>query len=324
MKKIVIILVFVIVIITFIFCQNNEDKTFKINGTTYALSIDGEDVKEIPSSGYYYLTSYSCENGSIITWDYKSHDLYIKGTNSNKDSCMLDFSTKLYLNTMKVGDYVAYLGNNGCLNGASGTTGTSTAEAGNSCKGENANQSIDTNGTYGYCYNANYRFYVYGWRIAYIENDNVYLTSAGAPECRNVGGSGSATQNADLNNAALKYCNKTYADGGICSSSNTWAMGNEDFKKITYAISGTSSNLISAYGSPHCMEVSSKTCGYLNDLINNGGFYSFADSASWSPSSKYITWSKTGAGFRPVIRLSSSVYVTGGSGTMEEPYEIGI
>ena len=301
------------------------------------ITLDNNIYQGIPTSGNYTLTS-SCNN---VSFDKVSKTVKIDNFTKNT-ACDLNFKTSTdtsdypLLNTMKVGDYVAYVGNNGCLNGASGTTGTSTAEAGNSCKGENANQSIDTNGTYGYCYSSSYRFYVYGWRIAYIENGNVYLISAGSPECRTrTASAGNATQIADLNNAALKYCNATYADGESCSSSNTWAMGNEDFKKITYAISGTSSNLTTDYGSPYCYNTYSKTsCGYGNDLIDNGGYYWFAAYYSstdtsgvyWYPPGRRVLYSSgTHAyGFRPIIRLSSSVYVTGGSGTMEEPYEIGV
>jgi len=267
---------------------------------------------------------------------------------------------KILLNTMQVGDYVAYVGDsaNGCLYNVEGVTGGVTIEAvsGNSCLGENANQSDYTSGSYGYCSDSSYQFTTYGWRIAYIENDNVYLTSAGSPECIFYEGYSSETSpysftenenntifinsnqlgvetlSSDLNTAALKYCNAIYADGGTCTSDNTWAMGNEDFKKMTYAISGTSSNLTSYYGSPYCYYTSSDACGLGNDLIDNGGYYWFVDTSDaygvfWNPYGRGvdIDYGYTNAyGFRPIIRLSSSVYVTGGEGTMTSPYEIGI
>ena len=73
-------------------------------------------------------------------------------------------------------------------------------------------------------------------------------------------------------------------------------------------------------------------CGYNNDLIDNGGYYWFA--AKYSDSSAYgVNWypsyrrvydnSLTYAhGLRPVISLSSSVTITGGSGTLTDPYQI--
>ena len=343
MKKMVITLSGVLVLIMIIFSINYtiklEDYEIKINGTTYALTIDGENVNSIPTSGDYYLINYTCENGSIITWNTEEHALYIEGMNANTDKCNLEFDSNPLLNTMKVGDYVAYVGNNGCLNGETGTTGASDAEAGNSCLGENANQSEDTSGyTYGYCEDVAMKFFVYGWRIAYIENGKVHLVSAGCPECRTrTSSTANATQIADLNLASLDYCNATYADGGSCptDNSNTWAMGNTDYQKITYALFGVSSNLMEVYGSPFCYaEYSKKTCGYNNDLINNGAAYWFAayeDTTStegvlWTPYHQYsFSNDRTYAyGFRPVIRLSSSVYVTGGVGTMENPYKIGI
>ena len=266
------------------------------------------------------------------------------------------------LNTMNVGDYVAYEGDsiNGCLYNQDGITGSAQTEAvaGNSCKGENANQSIDTNGTYGYCENDDYRYTTYGWRIAYIENDNVYLISAGSPECIQGDFSEADWENysddnfeesdsnlklmsitpqdhvshiANLNNAAKKYCNSLYADGGNCSLDNTWAMGNDDFKKITYALSGTAYNLASYYGTPTFD--SNVLQRYDFDLIDNGGSYWFAAQSGsggggviWSSASRniYFQTSNTVSGFRPIIKLSSSVYVTGGEGIMTSPYEIEI
>lgn len=346
MKKIIILLSVVIILIMILlsvnYTVNLNGKTIKIDGTTYAITIDGVTQENLPLSGKYYLDSYNCTNNSIITWDYFNHDLYIEKITSNTESCLLNFkSGNLPLSKMEVGDYVAYVGNNGCLNGATGTTGTSDAEAGNACKGENANQSIDENGTYGYCYLTENRFHVYGWRIAYIDDGKAHLISAGAPECRTrVSSVENATQIADLNSAALNYCNATYADGGTCSESNTWAMGNYDFRRITYEISGVSMDLTTQDGRPNCVQkFSLQECGYNNDLIDNGGDYWFAKYYLTAEHTSFTTYGvfwygpdrlvggedfTYPLGFRPVIKLSSSVYVTGGSGTMENPYTIGI
>ena len=307
--------------------------------TIRSITVDGNSNTSIPTTGSYKLTSYNCDNGATLSWDPYSKELTIdKGLKSN-EKCDLVFTTNTdypLLNTMKVGDYVAYVGNNGCNNGVAGTTGDSNAEAGNSCKGENANQSLDnSNYTYGYCAVNGGKFYTYGWRIAYIENESVYLVSAGAPECMTTSSSGNATFINEANTRALDYCNSTYAYGGVCNYSSAWAIGNEDFKKITNAISGTSSNLTSGYGSVHCNQVSSeKRCGYNNDLIDNGGIYWFAAYESmsstngviWNPGRRYVdSYASTLAyGLRPIIRLSSSVFVTGGEGTIDDPFQIGI
>ena len=71
---------------------------------------------------------------------------------------------------------------------------------------------------------------------------------------------------------------------------------------------------------------------YNNDLIDNGGFCWFAarytssstNGVNWSPNSRsvYSNLNAEAYGLRPVISLSSSVVVTGGAGTMDDPYTI--
>ena len=69
-------------------------------------------------------------------------------------------------------------------------------------------------------------------------------------------------------------------------------------------------------------------------IINNGGFYWFAtpyNSSSvnvftWYPNSRNVSNGDFGSGdvrgVRPVLRLQSSVLITGGSGTYKDPYII--
>lgn len=355
MKKTITILCLIIVFAVLIFktknITNNKENSLIIGNTTYALTIDGVEKATLPTTGSYYLKSYNCENGSTITWDNKEKELSIKNINVSKEKCNLEFTSKMLLSDVEIGNYVAYEGNNGCLKGKKDNTpiltiGSQNAESGNSCLGYNARQASDSSGYYGYCNNSEAkgmgRFYVYGWRIAYIEDGNVYLISAGSPECRvRTESYENEKQITDLNTAALKYCNATYADGGTCSSDNTWAMGNYDFQKITSAISGTESTLTSYYGSNSCDKVTTeKRCGFNNDLIDNGGYYYFAARSGYSESTNAVYWNPYNYGdgsrfvnsnsytepfgFRPVIKLSSAVYITGGIGTMEDPYKIGI
>ena len=338
-KKIVIGVLLILILFIIVFKMNYKVEinglSSIINNSTFAFKVDGKNVSSIPE-GNYYLTSYTCKNNSEVSYDRETGKVSIKNITGTTDSCSLELYSKPLLNQMKVGDYVAYVGNNGCNNGVEGTTGNGNAEAGNSCMGENANQSLDnSNYTYGYCYNDSSKFYTYGWRIAYIENESVYLISAGAPECMTRTSSiGNATFINEANTRALDYCNSTYAYGGVCNSSSGWAMGNEDFKKITYEISGTSSNLTSGYGSVHCNQVySEKRCGYNFDLIDNGGIYSFAayetsvstNNVLWHPNYRIVVGNNgtDTYGLRPIIRLSSSIFVTGGEGTMDDPYQIG-
>lgn len=111
-----------------------------------------------------------------------------------------------------------------------------------------------------------------------------------------------------LNDSSLKYCNANYAYGGSCNSNNTWAMNGTDFKIITGEDIANYVYEDSAY------------------LINNGGYYWFATISSSNSSSLYFWYpyyqyvysnypSSNNYGFRPVIRLSPDVYITGGSGT---------
>ena len=132
---------------------------------------------------------------------------------------------------------------------------------------------------------------------------------------------GVPTHLARLNNVALKYCNKNYAYGGECNSSNSWAMNISDFKKITGTdLSSNSCGVKNLY------------CGYTNDLIDNGGFYWFANvytslstlTFSWIPDSRSVNNHSSSVlyGVRPILRLESSVFIVGGSGTYEDPYLI--
>ena len=221
------------------------------------------------------------------------------------------------LSDMAIGSYVKYAGNNGCT--------------GKSCRGQNANYVNDTN--MGYCYNSNYKYNANGWRIAYIKDGTAYLISAGSPECVCTDSSGTAGTScssnettaglsrhiANLNAKALAYCNSTYAYGGKCDSNSAWNMSEADFKAITGATLSTANN----------------KSGYESySLINNGGWYWYAKPTStsstyafgWEPGSQYVSSYTTynALGSRPVLRLASSVEITGGTGTYEDPYTIKI
>lgn len=232
-----------------------------------------------------------------------------------------DILVNTYLNEKSVGSYVLYTGNNGC--------------EGESCSGQNANYADDSN--MGYCQNSNYKFKVNGWRVAYIEGKNVHLVSAGATDCMCTSSDGTASSSScssnlsdddfykhinNLDNMALKYCNKNYVDGGVCNNTVVWAMDDLDFQKITgREIESTT-----------CFGHANEACGLYNSLIDNGGYYYFAKQYSsstsllWNPTipGAYHSYGSAGylAGVRPVIRLDSSVIVIGGTGTEGDPYII--
>ena len=341
------------------------------------VTIDGKSSDYIPISGYYNMTS-SCTKGSTLSWEPLSKTITYEGGSPSGDVCSLTFTTDdspdyPLLSEMPVGSYVAYVGNSGtvgdkkvyCKNGGSASSSTASAEteAPNSCSGQNAREDIDANGnTYGYCYNASYKYYTTGWRIAYKDDSTgskkAVIVSAGSPECNSrVSSTANVTYIQTANAKALKYCNSDYVDGdcncpdvnsdGLCDKASTdaWAIGDTDFYMITKAISGVGKRLYSGSSSLgdsggtlgttlYCGgKYSYEECGYNNSLLDNGGYYWFAarySSAStngviWIPSFRIvISSSDTYAdGLRPVISLSSSVYVTGGSGTLDDPYQIG-
>ena len=241
---------------------------------------------------------------------------------------------------------------------ASSSVETDETEAPNSCSGQNAREDLDTSGyTYGYCYSANDKYYTTGWRIAYIDSNKPVIISAGSPECKIMTSSASNVKYIrEANSLALKYCNIDYVDGNctcidddsdsLCDSlsSDAWAINDTDFYNMTKSISGVgkrltqgSSNLGDVGGMLgdilYCVENNSyQECGYNNDLVDNGGWYWFASmynsssgsSPSFTPVARGISYSSNpnAFGLRPMIRLSSSVYITGGSGTIDDPYTI--
>lgn len=352
------------------------------------ITIDGIKTSNLPTSGYYSMTS-SCTKGSTLTWEPLSKTITYESGSYVQDICSLAFtSSKDYplLNTMLVGSYVKYIGKGGMVgstavtcqnNGPTSSSETDSegyylkTEAPNSCLGQNAREDIDKNGnTYGFCYNENYKYYTTGWRIAYINNGKPVIVSAGSPECNE---RVESTANADYikmaNSLALKYCNPDYVDGncscldsnddGYCDCTDSdsdglcdeiengivdaWAISDVDFYNMTKAISGVGKRLTSASSGLgdsggtleylYCFQkYSYEECGYNNNLIDNGGYYWFA--ARYSSSNAYgVYWVSDSRsvvgnsntyvyGLRPVISLSSSVVVTGGAGTMDDPYTI--
>ena len=300
-------------------------KSVDYNGNNLRISIDGVVSNTLPTNGTYYLADYDCSSANTtVSWDNVDYTLNVSnGKKKGGVSCNLDFQSYPLLSSMPVGSYVTYIGNNGCSNDA--------------CKGQNANYVSDAE--MGYCGNSNYKYTNNGWRIAYIEDGSAYLVSAGSTECMCTGSNGTSSNGScsdyitsasnisvHLNNmdeVALKYCNKELARGGLCNASNSWAMDATDFEKIT----GSILNASSCYGT-----YSNKTCGYTNDLIDNGGYYWLAaaditsghGAFSWVADARRVIGniSNSSYGVRPVIALESMVVVTGGTGTYEDPYTI--
>jgi len=308
----------------------------EINGDTFAILLNDNQVSTLPPSGT-YLIDYTCDNGSTIDWDRTTGKLYLSKNTKVQENCSLKFKTAPLASDLKQGDYVAYVGNNGCKLNGEALTEVYNAESSNSCLGYNANDTLDTNdSTYGYCYSTNHKFYVKGWRIAYTENNRAYLISAGSPECNLYTPSeGNVTYINEANEKAKKYCNSSYVDGNCSDNSDSWAIGDTDFNKITAQMTNTTGGYLftEISGATQCGKIRSTTvCGYNNDLFDNGGDYWFAATQDpvygggvrWDPQYRSIVGEndRSAFGLRPIIRLSSSVYITGGSGTMDDPYTI--
>ena len=319
--------IFIIIIIIFNLNENSNSftsKTVFYNGNNLKISVDGESVNSLPTSGNYYLVDYDCQSSNtVLSWDKSTYQLTV--TNKNKKggvSCYLDFQSNPKLADMKPGSYVQYTGTNGCT--------------GESCNGQNANYVSDTD--MGYCNDSYYRFITNGWRVGYIKDGSAYLVAAGSTDCMCTASDGTMSSSScsgslsstdlykhfdNLNQIALKYCNQDFVYGGVCDSNSTWAMNAGDFQNITGK----------ALSSSSCYGVSSdKSCGYTKDLIDNGGYYWYATpygstSATtfiWIPGIRSVSndYSRIGYGARAVLRLESSVLVVGGSGTYEDPYQI--
>ena len=337
--------------------SNNEENTITIaagNSKKMMMTITNSEEKNL-KYGIYYSSSSDLSNVSIgylpttnnlpkgIIEGNTSYVVSLQIDNNSTSDVTISFGVKygfstggelvkadnqhwleekiIYLNSVKPGSYVSYMGNNGC----DSSTGA--------CVGRNANYTNDTNR--GYCSNNAYKFTENGWRLAYIQDDIPYLISAGSPECMCTSSDGTSSNSscsnsettdgvplhlANLNSKSLTYCNSSYAYDSICNSSSAWAMDAGDFQNIT----GSDLSPSSCYN-----QLNSVECGYGNNLIDNGGFYWYAKdytkySIGWAPDNRltYVFNTKDTLGVRPVLKLRSDIEVVGGDGTYKKPYRI--
>ena len=240
----------------------------------------------------------------------------------------LDLKYNYPLNEVKEGSYVHYIGNNGC--------------SGTSCSGQNANYVSDTD--MGYCEDSTYKYNYNGWRVGYINGLSAYLISAGAPECMCTNSDGTTSNSScstyesmdsnvvyhvnNLNNKGLTYCNRAFTSGNVCSTSSSWNFNSSDF------------NIITSSPISNCLNFPENTsCGYQNPLVDIGSYYWIANSFLHTDSNYYTYMlypyhsnygyffvggmpTISSNGVRPIIKIDSSVIVTGGNGTYVDPYLI--
>ncbi len=124
-------IVFMLIVITFIVIDNKDNKkTFKQDGVTYALTLDGKSTNSFPSKGL-YKASVTCENAKG-KWLYDEWKLAIENITGNV-SCDIDFTTisKTYLNS-----YVTSLA------GTTQGTGQVVNEKGYRYEGKNPNNYV--------------------------------------------------------------------------------------------------------------------------------------------------------------------------------------
>ena len=263
--------------------------------------IDGVKSDTLPSNGRYTMSSV-CDKGSNISWDSLTRTVIYNSGSVIDDRCNLTFTKDTNYpfigDIVHSGDYVRYSGNNGCV--------------GKSCQGDNANYLNDID--MGYCGSSNNMFVTNGWRVLYVDNGAVYIVSAGSVECV------SDLSLININDRALKYCNSNYVFGGICNNSVVRVINDDDYKKIT------NKSLDECYD-----KKSNKSCGYNNDLIDNGGNYLYATDYDdnlfiWNARERSIFSSKDSNmyGLRPVVKISSDRYVLFGKGTYDDPYVLGV
>lgn len=285
--------------------RNDSASDFKVS----SIMVDGKKSQTIPVSGNYKVTSKKC--GNVISWDNDTRSLTVKASaNGFIKNCDLEFTSteeaKVLLNSVaKSGDYVTYTKNKGVTS----------------------------------CSDGDRKFNNTGYRVAYVDNEYVYLISGGASFCMSTNQDGNTSSgnldSFDTSVGAFKhidnikkqvvdrYCDSKYVDGGKCNDNNVWPMTDDDFYKIVEKMSSVN----------RCYQVSSNMdCGYNNNLIDNGGYYwiiSNSDSSKlyyWDAFKRYVDSSNTDKayGVRAVVKLDKSVYVTGGAGTKKNAYKIAI
>ena len=322
MKKYYLLVVILFVISIPLFSCFYGRKTRSVfRGNQLMVSIDGKKASSFPTSGNYYLAHYDCNNkNTVVSWNKDTYQLMVSNHHHKGGvSCYLDFQSFPKLADMEVGAFVSYNGTNGCI--------------GDACFGKNANSG---NGKLGYCGNHDSQFYYDGYRIAYFKDNMAYLVSAGAVECMctsSDGGNGkdcvSSVSSSSLSNhlqnmnaVALKYCNRNYVAGGVCNHVTTRSISDSDFDMMV----GKGLAMGACYG------LQNGKCGYFDDLIDIGSnywYYNTYDGLSnyvlyWDSYYRMISRNESGSsyGIRPIIKMDPNVFVVGGSGTYDDPYQI--
>ena len=99
MKKIhVMMIVFFLLLGTFLIIGNKKNKVLEYNNLKLAIMVDGTFSITLPT-GNYFLTSYSCSNSTILEWNRTNSSLTSNNYDIN-DSCNLEFKSSPKLNEL--------------------------------------------------------------------------------------------------------------------------------------------------------------------------------------------------------------------------------
>jgi len=190
------------------------------------------------------------------------------------------------------------------------------------------------------------------WRVMYNNNGQLDIISADSTENLYLQGkTGYAKGVNTLNSIGQAYVNNTYATSGRHIGSTSNSIGEIDETTIVKGVSGepyndseyeTDVNQIENNGLLHSNEhgsglvwLASRNCAdlgvtadfTLNFLYYEGGgvcYYNFLYEIYHDPFSDYESELSYELGIRPVVSLKSNIYITGGSGTSSDPYQISI
>lgn len=210
---------------------------------------------------------------------------------------------KLISNVVKVGDYVSY--DAGKWNNSIATTAIEADSFGGYGSGNSKNSGLDCASSGSIVINNS------GWRVSDINSSSkvVQLVHAGTPECYNKTTWGSIPTSTEVlfNRSYSMYLNKEYATSASI-------LTKEQAEKVQGSTIAVGDGFYDEY----------------NNVLKAGGLYYFpnapltnANHLVYVQPGGYVSSMGSGlAGIRPVVNLKNSVYVTGGTGTKNDPYII--
>ena len=290
MKKYLFIMCILFICIGILPFRNLKTKSVvTYNGDYLMVSVDGVEVNQLPTSGNYYLSDYTCKSKNTkIVWNQDSYSLTISNGNKKAGvSCYLTFESHPKLSSMKKGSYVQY-----------------------------GNEQI-------------YRIAYVKDGISYLVSDKAvgsYCTDSSGnllTSCIDNVSVNSVSQHLiNLDNVAIGYCDVNYVYHGVCDSSTVHNINDVDFQLIL----GSKNNIGSCY---HIQGGNCGYYNDLLDNSQSYWYNVSYNSLSemilyWDGNLRKIngSTSKASYGIRPIIKMNEGVIVISGDGTLQHPYQI--